>query len=196
MGQAPNAKTPIKSIARNKKTGFLSRIFSSEMTYLVVLIVFMAIMAFDFIRVLLYDNRKDLWSFIIAHISLILVIALSVVQLLRLKGISKKPALFTLQWSSKFSAIISLVCSPIPLVFIVYCLIAFGGSMNKPGGSDAFALALAGYYTTIGFFVFLSWLVCGIVGLKTNKRKLAIISLILRPVGFLVIAMAMAFGIN
>jgi hypothetical protein len=64
--------------------------------------------------------------------------------------------------------------------------------MNKPGGVDAFALALVGYYMMIGFFVFLLWLVCGIIGLKTGRRKLAIISLTLRLVGFLIIAIVIA----
>lgn len=192
MKQDPNAETPIEPIANNKKTGFLSRIFSSEKTYLVISIVFVIIIVFDFIRMLLFDNQKNLWSFILAHISLIFVIILSVVQLLRLKGASKKPALFTSQWLLKNSAIISLICSPIPLIFIICCLIIFGDSMNKPGGGDAFALVLAGYYMMIGFFVFLLWLVCGIIGLKTGRRKLAIISLTLRPVGFLIIAIVIA----
>ena len=192
MMQDPNAETPIEPIANNKKTGFLSRIFSSEKTYLAISIVFVIIIVFDFIRMLLFDNQKNLWSFILAHISLIFVIILSVVQLLRLKGTSKKSALFTSQWLLKNSAIISLICSPIPLIFIICCLIIFGDSMNKPGGVDAFALALVGYYMMIGFFVFLLWLVCGIIGLKTGRRKLAIISLTLRPVGFLIIAIVMA----
>ena len=192
MMQDPNAETPIEPIANNKKTGFLSRIFSSEKTYLAISIVFVIIIVFDFIRMLLFDNQKNLWSFILAHISLIFVIILSVVQLLRLKGTSKKSALFTSQWLLKNSAIISLICSPIPLIFIICCLIIFGDSMNKPGGVDAFALALVGYYMMIGLFVFLLWLVCGIIGLKTGRRKLAIISLTLRPVGFLIIAIVMA----
>ena len=192
MMQDPNAETPIEPIANNKKTGFLSRIFSSEKTYLAISIVFVIIIVFDYIRMFLFDNQKNIWSFILAHISLIIVIILSVVQLLRLKGASKKSALFTSQWLLKNSAIISLICSPIPLIFIICCLIIFGNSMNKPGGGDAFALALAGYYMMIGFFVFLLWLVCGIIGLKTGRRKLAIISLTLRPVGFLIIAMVIA----
>lgn len=192
MKQDPNAETPIEPIANNQKTGFLGRIFSSEKTYLAISIVFIIIIVFDFVRMLLFDNQKDLWSFILAHISLIFVIVLSVVQLLRLKGASKKSALFTSQWLLKNSAIISLICSPIPLIFIICCLIIFGDSMNKPGGVDAFALALVGYYMMIGFFVFLLWLVCGIMGLKTSKRKLAIISLILRPVGLLIIAIVIA----
>ena len=192
MKQDPNAETPIEPIANNKKTGFLSRVFSSEKTYLVISIVFVIIIVFDFIRMLLFDNQKNLWSFILAHISLIFVIILSIVQLLRLKGASKKSALFTSQWLLKNSAIISLICSPIPLIFIICCLIIFGDSINKPGGGDAFALVLAGYYMMIGFFVFLLWLVCGIIGLKTGRRKLAIISLTLRPVGFLIIAMVIA----
>lgn len=192
MKQDPNAETPIEPIANNKKTGFLSRIFSSEKTYLAISIVFIIIIVFDFIRMLLFDNQKDLWSFILGHISLIFVIILSVVQLLRLKGASKKSALSASQWLLKYSAIISLICSPIPLIFIICCLIIFGDSMNKPGGGDAFALALVGYYMMIGFFVFLLWLVCGIIGLKTGRRKLAIISLILRPVGLLIIAIVVA----
>ncbi len=192
MEQDSSTETPIKLIDGNKKTRFLGRIFSSKKTYLAILIVFTIIIVFDIVRMFLFSDQKDLWSFILAHISLIIVIILSIVQLLRLKGISKKPALFTSQWSSKFSAIISLVCSPIPLIFMIYCLIAFGDSVNKPGGGDAFALTLAVYYMTIGFLVFLLWLVCGIIGLKTSKRKLAIISLILRPVGFLIIAIAIA----
>ena len=192
MMQDPNAETPIEPIANNKKTGFLSRIFSSEKTYLAISIVFVIIIVFDYIRMFLFDNQKNIWSFILAHISLIIVIILSVVQLLRLKGASKKSALFTSQWLLKNSAIISLICSPIPLIFIICCLIIFGNSMNKPGGGDAFALALAGYYMMIGFFVFLLWLVCGIIGLKTSRRKLAIISLTLRPVGFLIIAIVIA----
>ena len=192
MEQDPNAETPKKPIVNNKKTGFLSRIFSSEKTYLVISIVFIIIIVFDFIRMLLFDNQKNLWSFILAHISLIFVIILSVVQLLRLKGAPKKSTLFASQWLLKNSAIISLICSPIPLIFIICCLIIFGNSMNKPGGGDAFALALAGYYMMIGFFVFLLWLVCGIIGLKTSRRKLAIISLTLRPVGFLIIAIVIA----
>ena len=192
MKQDQNAEIPIEPIANNKKTGVLGRIFSSEKTYLAISIVFIIIIVFDFIRMLLFDNQKDLWSFILTHISLIFVIILSVVQLLRLKGASKKSALFTSQWLLKYSAIISLICSPIPLIFMICCLIIFGDFMNKPGGGDVFALALAGYYMMIGIFVFLLWLVCGIIGLKTDRRKLAIISLTLRPVGFLIIAIILA----
>ncbi len=192
MKQDPNAEIPIEPIVNNKKTGVLGRIFSSEKTYLAISIVFIIIIVFDFIRMLLFDNQKDLWSFILTHISLIFVIIMSVVQLLRLKGASKKSALFTSQWLLKYSAIISLICSPIPLIFMICCLIIFGDFMNKPGGGDVFALALAGYYMMIGIFVFLLWLVCGIIGLKTDRRKLAIISLTLRPVGFLIIAIIIA----
>lgn len=192
MEQDSNVEMQIKPTASNKKTGFLGRILSSEKTYLVVSIIFIVIVVFDFIRMLLFDSQKDFWSFILMHVSLIIAIILSIVQLLRLKRISKKPAFFTPQWSSKFSAIISLICAPIPLVFIICCLIVLGDSVNKPGGGDAFALALTVYYMIIGVLIFLLWLVCGVIGLKTSKRKLAIISLILRPVGFLIITIALA----
>lgn len=195
MEQDSNTEIPIKQMASNKKTGVLSKIFRSEKTYLTILIVSTIIIVFDFARMLLYDDQKNIWLFILAHTALIIIIALAIIQLLRLKRISRKPASPTPQWSSKFrsnSAIISLICSPIPLIFITGCLIVFGDSINKPGGGDVFALMLALYYMIIGFLVFLLWLVCGIIGLRTSKRKLAIISLTLRPVGFLIIAIVMA----
>lgn len=195
MEQDSNTEIPIKQMASDKKTGVLSKIFRSKKTYFTILIVSAIIIVFDFTRMLLYDNQKNVWLFILAHATLIIIIVLAIIQLLRLKRISRKPVSPTPQWPSKFrsnSAIISLICSPIPLIFIICCLIVFGDSINKPGGGDAFALALVVYYMIIGSLVFLLWLVCGIIGLKTSKRKLAIISLILRPVGFLIIAIVIA----
>lgn len=195
MEQDSNTEMPVKQMASDKKTGVLSKIFRSEKTYFIILIVSAIIVVFDFARMLLYDDRKDIWLFILVHTTLIVIIVLAIIQLLRLKRISRKPASPTPQSSSKLrsnSAVISLICSPIPLIFITCCLIVFGDSIKKPGGGDIFALTLALYYMIIGFLVFLLWLVCGIIGLKTSKRKLAIISLILRPAGFLIIAIAIS----
>ena len=60
MEQDSSTETPIKLIDGNKKTRFLGRIFSSKKTYLAILIVSIIIVAFNFIRMLLFGNQKDL----------------------------------------------------------------------------------------------------------------------------------------
>ena len=79
--------------------------------------------------------------------------------------------------NSSVNSIISLVCAIIPLVLF---------SITIDG------LIVSIYYLTIGIPLFLIWLICGIIGLKSEKRNLAIASLIIKPVGIIIIIIAIS----
>lgn len=87
------------------------------------------------------------------------------------------------------NAAVSLVCATIPIILFSYCLIVSGGSSNEGGGGAAWWL-LAVYYWTVGVPLCIIWLVCGIFGLKAKNNKLAIFSLILKPISVILLLMA------
>lgn len=160
----------------------IKKILENKNTYLIILIILLVIMAFDFIRMLSFDDQIRLWPFIAGHSASIIFIFLLVIQMARLEKISQVSKLPNSQLLPKYSssnAIVSFICSLIPLPFLIYCLI-----INY---SPLVGFLFAAYFITIGIPASFLWLVCGIIGLKTGKRKLALASLILRPVGILVI---------
>lgn len=83
------------------------------------------------------------------------------------------------------NSIVSLVCAIIPLaIYLITFLFSIGQSNTYQSG-----WYLTIYYWTIGIPLFFVWLICGILGLKSEKRKLAIISLIIKPIGTAVFAL-------
>lgn len=85
------------------------------------------------------------------------------------------------------NSIISLICAIIPLLLL---FIAFLSSMsNKGSNTDQSGWIMVIYYWTIGIPLFFVWLICGIFGLKSKKKNLAIASLIIEPIGFILIIM-------
>ena len=90
---------------------------------------------------------------------------------------------------SSANSIVSLVCAVIPIIVYSWYLI---NVLSKPRSySDQSGWIIVIYYWTIGFWLIPVWLVCGIFGLKSEKRKTAIISLIIKPVGFVLFLLAL-----
>ena len=77
------------------------------------------------------------------------------------------------------NSVASMICAAIPLVIL---FITFLSSLGVSNTSQS-GWYLVIYYWTIGIPLFFVWLICGILGLKSEKRKLAIISLIIKPAG-------------
>ena len=82
------------------------------------------------------------------------------------------------------NSVISLICAFIPLIiYTVYLIIIFRQPVSN---NDQSPWLIIIYYWTIGIPIALLWLVCGILGLKSNTRNLAIASLVIKPVGLIV----------
>lgn len=79
-------------------------------------------------------------------------------------------------------AIASLVSAIIPLVIIGICVIASAGSTNENNGGAIWWILVI-YLWTAGFPLYVVWLICGLAGLKSPRRRLAIISLVILPSG-------------
>ena len=87
--------------------------------------------------------------------------------------------------NSSANSVVSLICALVPiLVYFLYSV----DIMQKPRNSisDQSGWVIVIYYWTIGIPIALVWLICGIHGLKSKKRNLAIFSLIIQPVGLVV----------
>lgn len=94
----------------------------------------------------------------------------------------------SLKYSSA-NSIVSLVCALIPIIVYSWYLI---NVLSRPrSNSDQSGWIIVMYYWTIGFWLIPVWLVCGIFGLKSEKRKTAIISLVIKPVGFALFLLAL-----
>ena len=74
------------------------------------------------------------------------------------------------------SSIVSLIGAMIPLLLIAYCLIISGGSTSEAGAGAVWWLMII-YYGSIGIPMLIISIILGIVGLKTYRRKLAVLSL-------------------
>ena len=81
--------------------------------------------------------------------------------------------------NSSTNSIASFICAIIPLAIMFITLISSIGTSNA--SQSGWYLTI--YYWTIGIPLFFVWLICGIFGLKSERRKLAITSLIIKPVG-------------
>ena len=181
-------------MSKNSKTNILREILKNRKTYLIVLVGLLIIALFDFIRMLLFDDQKSLESFIVSHIMSTIFTVLLIIQLMWLEKTAQAPILVKQKQLQKFNptnAIVSFICSLIPLPLMIYCLIVSGGSENKNGPGAVWWL-FVGYAVSVGIPVFLLWLFCGIIGLKTSKRKLALVSLIIKPIGYLIICVLSA----
>ncbi|MBO7131896.1 hypothetical protein J6V85_01335 [Candidatus Saccharibacteria bacterium] len=87
------------------------------------------------------------------------------------------------------NSVVSLICAIIPLLLL---FITFLSSMsNRSSNTDQSGWILVIYYWTIGIPLFFVWLICGIFGLKSKKRNIAIASLTIKPIGFILIIMLM-----
>ncbi len=89
----------------------------------------------------------------------------------------------SIQKNSPANSVASLVSAIIPLILLA---ITFFSSLssNKSGANQAGMLFFI-YYCTIGVPLALVWLICGILGLKSEKRTMAIVSLIIGPISFI-----------
>ena len=90
----------------------------------------------------------------------------------------------TIQNNSSGNSIISLVCAIIPIVLYALCTINIYSSPYS--NADQSPMVIVIYYWTIGFWLALVWLICGILGLKSEKRSMAIASLIIKPIGLII----------
>ena len=79
-------------------------------------------------------------------------------------------------------SIASFICAIIPIALLFYCLIVSGGSGSENGVGAVWWYVVI-YCWTIGLPLFIVWLVCGILGVKSTRPKLAITSLIMLPAG-------------
>ena len=82
-------------------------------------------------------------------------------------------------------SIISMVCAIIPLIVLYYCLIVANGTKNE-NSNGAIGWVVVFYFWTAGIPLAIIWLVCGILGIKSRLSKLAIASLIIKPIGIIV----------
>lgn len=91
--------------------------------------------------------------------------------------------------NSSANSVVSLVCAIIPIIlYSVY----FIHILSRPvSGTDQSGWILVIYYWTVGFPLALAWLICGILGLKSKKRKMAIASLAIKPIGLVVFILLM-----
>lgn len=96
--------------------------------------------------------------------------------------------------NSSANADISLLCAILPVALWLINSLLIIGTSGASSGSDSSAagILLFIYYCTIGFPLILVWLICGILGLKSEKRNTAIVSLfIIKPSGFLIVLLLM-----
>ena len=93
---------------------------------------------------------------------------------------------------SSANSIVSLVCALIPIIVYSWYLINILGRPRSNSDQSGWIIVI--YYWTIGFWLIPVWLVCGIFGLKSEKRKTAIISLIIKPVGFALFLLTLGAG--
>ena len=89
-----------------------------------------------------------------------------------------------LEKDHRWAAIISFITAVIPIVLIMCAIV---DAIKKPH-SVASGLALWLYYGTIGFPLLVISIICGIAGIKSSKKVLACIGLILAvlPIVFLI----------
>lgn len=78
-----------------------------------------------------------------------------------------------------YRAIISLVATIIPILLFTYCFITSGGSMSENGPGAIWWLMIM-YYWSIGVPLLAVAIAFGILGLRTNLRWVAILSLSLK----------------
>ena len=91
--------------------------------------------------------------------------------------------------NSSVNSVVSLVCALIPIA--LYALLLIFVSSRPHSSTDQSGLILVIYYWTIGFWLVPVWLICGILGLKSEKRTMAIVSLAIKPLGLILFAILM-----
>lgn len=91
--------------------------------------------------------------------------------------------------NSSANSVVSLICALIPIV--LYALFFIFVSSRPHSSTDQSGWILVIYYWTIGFWLVPVWLICGILGLKSEKRTMAIVSLVIKPIGLVLFAILM-----
>ncbi|MBR2708734.1 hypothetical protein IKE98_00115 [Candidatus Saccharibacteria bacterium] len=133
------------------------------------------------------DQTLQGWPMIISTLVCLCSFIVAVNQTIKYSKLSNtlstKSQAKALPKNSPANAVVSLVCAIIPLV-LYFATSILSIIASQSGWHLAY---LAFYYMTIGVPLFLVWLICGIFGLKSKKRKIAIISLIIKPVGLLIL---------
>ena len=130
---------------------------------------------------ILYSYQIGVWITVPSFFTLIISLIISLSQKQRIKAISPN----FVPTRNAANSIISIVCAIIPLLVLYYCLIVANGSKTE-NGSGAIGWIAVIYYWTAGVPLAIIWSVCGILGLKTKLSKLAIASLIIKPVGIVI----------
>lgn len=91
--------------------------------------------------------------------------------------------------NSSVNSVVSLVCALIPIaLYLWYSVFIFS---KVPLDTHQYGLIIVVYYWTIGFWLVPVWLICGILGLKSEKRTMAIVSLVIKPIGLILFAILM-----
>lgn len=120
---------------------------------------------------------------VFASVVLVVLLVSQVFSIRKLSQLSPSVNLRQVFKRSSVNADLSFVCSLFPNCYYLCYLIVYGKSiMNGTGAGIVFWV----YYYTIGIPLFLIWLICGILGLKSEKRSLSIASLIIKPVSILI----------
>ena len=87
------------------------------------------------------------------------------------------------QKNNSTNSVVSLICAIIPLLLLLITF--FSSASSKSSGANQSGLLFFIYICTIGIPLLLVWLICGILGLKSEKKTMAIISLIIGPICFI-----------
>ena len=91
--------------------------------------------------------------------------------------------------NSSVNSVVSLICALIPIsLYFLYSIFVLS---NPRSNADQSGWIIVIYYWTIGFWLIPVWLICGVLGLKSKKRKMAIISLVIKPIGIAIFALLM-----
>ena len=88
---------------------------------------------------------------------------------------------------AKAWSILSIIATVISIAIWIYCFAVSGGSTNESGPGAVWWFLIL-YYSSLGIPLAIASIAFGIIGLKTNLRWLSIISLSLKAIMIITIA--------
>lgn len=91
--------------------------------------------------------------------------------------------------NSSVNSVVSLICALIPIFLYFWYSVHVLSSPRLSTDQSGWIIVI--YYWTIGLWLIPVWLICGVLGLKSKKRKMAIISLVIKPIGVAIFALLM-----
>lgn len=80
----------------------------------------------------------------------------------------------------KWCSIASFIMAITPILIFLYCMIASGGSFNENGAGAVWLYLMLYYWSFIGVVFAILSVIFGVMGLKGQYRKLAIVSLCIK----------------